>query len=230
MGFGRGPQIVTDGLVSALDAANSKSYPGTGTTWNDLSGNSNNGTLTNGPTFDSGNGGSIVFDGVDDFVTIPHDSTQSFSGNFSIEAVIYPTANTANCIIQKGSGNDYYQEYWLLQDMRGSNRSFSLIMGKTGNTSANYISTGNISVVNTFHHVIATVNGATATIYVNNVQEGTGTISNRIQSTSALRIGRRVDNFATAAGKIPKVKLYSRSLTLQEIQQNYNATKSRFGL
>jgi len=225
-----GPNIVEEGLVLALDAANTKSYPGTGTTWYDLSGNSNNGTLTNGPTFDSGNQGSIVFDGTDDFVTIPHDSTQSFSGNFSIEAVIYPTDNTANCIIQKGSGNDYYQEYWLLQDMRGSNRSFSLIMGKTGNTSANYISTGNISVLNTFHHVIATVNGTTATIYVNNVQEGTGTISNRIQSTSALRIGRRVDNFATAEGKIPIVKLYNRALTASEVLQNYNATKSRFGL
>ena len=62
--------IITDGLVIALDAANTKSYPGSGTTWSDLSGNSNNGTLTNGPTFNSRNGGSIVFDGVDDYVTL----------------------------------------------------------------------------------------------------------------------------------------------------------------
>jgi hypothetical protein len=63
-----GPNIVTDGLVLYLDAANQKSYPGTGTTWNDLSGNGNNGTLVNGPTFNSDNNGSIVFDGVDDYV------------------------------------------------------------------------------------------------------------------------------------------------------------------
>lgn len=63
-----GPDIITDGLVFCLDAANSKSYPGTGTAWTDLSGNDNNGTLTNGPTFDSSNGGSIVFDGVNDQV------------------------------------------------------------------------------------------------------------------------------------------------------------------
>ena len=56
-----GPNIITDGLVLALDAASPRSYPGTGTTWYDVSGYGNNGTLTNGPTFDSGNGGSIVF-------------------------------------------------------------------------------------------------------------------------------------------------------------------------
>jgi len=64
-----GPNIVTDGLVLHLDAANAKSYPGTGTTWSDLSGNGNGGTLINGPTFDSGNNGSIVFDGVNDYAS-----------------------------------------------------------------------------------------------------------------------------------------------------------------
>ena len=62
-----GPKIVTSGLVLCLDAANKRSYPGTGTTWTDLSGNSNNGTLTNGPTFSAGNQGSIVFDGTNDY-------------------------------------------------------------------------------------------------------------------------------------------------------------------
>src|SRR6056300_382098 len=62
--------IVTDGLVLNLDAARKDSYNRTGTTWNDISGNGNNGTLTNGPTFDSEDYGSIVFDGVDDYVTV----------------------------------------------------------------------------------------------------------------------------------------------------------------
>ena len=62
------PRIVTDGLVLCLDAGNRKSYPGSGTSWVDMSGNNNTGTLTNGPTFGGGNGGSIVFDGVNDFV------------------------------------------------------------------------------------------------------------------------------------------------------------------
>ena len=77
MGVTYNPKIVTDGLVLALDAANVKSYPGSGTTWTDMSGNGNNVTLTNGPTFSSDNGGSIVFDGVNDTATLSNPSTLS---------------------------------------------------------------------------------------------------------------------------------------------------------
>ncbi len=69
MAFFYSPNVVTDGLVFAVDAANKKSYPGSGTTWTDLAG-SNNGALTNGPTFDSGNNGNIVFDGSNDYVEV----------------------------------------------------------------------------------------------------------------------------------------------------------------
>jgi len=69
MGLYHSPSIVMNGLVLCLDAGNTKSYPGSGTTWIDLSGNSNTGTLTNGPTYSSENGGSLVFDGIDDYVT-----------------------------------------------------------------------------------------------------------------------------------------------------------------
>ena len=64
-----GKPIVTDGLVLCLDAANPKSYPGSGTTWTDLSGNGNNGTLVNGVGYNSDNGGSLSFDGVNDYVS-----------------------------------------------------------------------------------------------------------------------------------------------------------------
>jgi len=88
--YNNGPKIVTSGLVLALDAGNTKSYPGSGTVWTDLSGNGNTGTLTNGPTFNSSNGGSIVFDGVDDFVNIPYNTywnTNVFgtATNFTLE-------------------------------------------------------------------------------------------------------------------------------------------------
>jgi hypothetical protein len=75
MGFNYSPKIVTDGLVLCLDAANSRSYPGSGTTWFDLSGNGNNGTLANGPTFNANNNGSIVFDGTNDYVEITNRNT-----------------------------------------------------------------------------------------------------------------------------------------------------------
>ena len=96
-----GPNIITDGLVLALDAANSRSYPGTGTTWSDLSGNGNSGTLTNGPTFNSGNGGSIVFDGVDDNISFSGNTfnySPGTSGEVSLEIWVYPTVHTLHIL------------------------------------------------------------------------------------------------------------------------------------
>ena len=172
----------------------------------------------------------MTFDGTDDYLAIPHDSSQSFSGDFSIEAVIKGEGSTANCIIQKGSGNDYYQEYWLLQDMRSSPGMFMLIMGGSGNSSANYLSTASNLSQNIYYHVVATVSGSTSKIFVNGVQAASGTISTRIQSTSDLRIGWRVDGFAATNGEIPLTKIYNKALTSAEVLQNFNAIKSRFGL
>ena len=172
----------------------------------------------------------MTFDGTDDYLTSSHDSSQSFTGDFSIEAVIKGESNTANCIIQKGSGNDYYQEYWLLQDMRATSGKFTFIMGQSGNASANYLNSVSNLSRNIYYHVVALVSGSTSKIFINGVEAVSGSISNRIQSTSDLRIGQRVDNFAATNGEIPIVKLYSRALTAAEVLQNFNATKSRFGL
>ena len=96
MGLAHSPRIVTDELVLALDAGNTKSYPGSGTTWTDLIG-SNNGTLTNGPTYSSDDGGSIVFDGSNDYVQLSASSDLNFgTGNFTIEGWFNKGATTAN--------------------------------------------------------------------------------------------------------------------------------------
>jgi hypothetical protein len=86
MGIFRGPNIVRSGLALALDAADKNSYRGTGTTWKDLSGNAYNGTLTNGPTFSNINGGTIVFDGTNDYVSIPSNSNFNNGNNITVEA------------------------------------------------------------------------------------------------------------------------------------------------
>jgi hypothetical protein len=93
-----GPNIITDGLVLALDAGSKKSYSGSGTTWKDLSGNGNNGTLVNGPTFDSGNGGSIVFDGFNDLTTVVGAGKTNYSQSFSMGTWFYidPSASWDN--------------------------------------------------------------------------------------------------------------------------------------
>jgi hypothetical protein len=79
-----GPKTVTNGLVLCLDAADKNSYSGTGTTWTDLTGNGNNGTLTNGPTFNSANGGSISFDGTNDYIDCGSNSILKLTGDITI--------------------------------------------------------------------------------------------------------------------------------------------------
>ena len=99
------PQIVTSGLVLALDAANKVSYPGTGTTWYDLSGNGNTGTITNGPTFSNVNLGTIVFDGTNDYVSIPSTSNFNNGNNITVEAWVLCTnwsTYTHPMIVAKG--------------------------------------------------------------------------------------------------------------------------------
>jgi hypothetical protein len=76
------PQIVTSGLVLCLDAANKVSYPSTGTAWYDLSGNANTSTLINGPTFSGMNSGVIVFDGTDDYVSMPMNTNTRLQNNY----------------------------------------------------------------------------------------------------------------------------------------------------
>jgi hypothetical protein len=97
------PKIITDGLVLYLDAANTRSYPGSGTVWSDLSRGGNNGTLRNGPTFNSGNGGSIVFDGVNDYASFPN-NTNLDNQKITMENWVYPTITLSQqgFIFEKG--------------------------------------------------------------------------------------------------------------------------------
>jgi hypothetical protein len=105
MGLSHSPSIITQNLVLCLDAANSKSYPGSGTTWTDLSGNGNNGTLANGVGYNSGNGGSLVFDGVDDYVSLTSadlrfGGSNSYTFDFFIKV---PHSTTNQTIFSNGN-------------------------------------------------------------------------------------------------------------------------------
>ena len=93
MAINAGPDVIEDGLVLCLDAGNNNSYPKSGTTWSDLVG-TNNGALTNGPTFDAGNGGGIVFDGTDDKVDVSNLSASMFSAGATVFAFLKLTNAT----------------------------------------------------------------------------------------------------------------------------------------
>ena len=175
--------------------------------------------------------GQPEFDGTDDFLTIAHHASQNFTGDFTIEAVFKPTGNAASCLMSKGSGNDYYQNYWLLCDTRSNLRQVNFIMANSSNNGAVYTTTDNsVITIGAYHHIVATVSGTTSSVYVNGVLEKTGTIPNRIQLTSDIKIGRRIDGFADSLGSQPVAKLYNTALTVAEINSNFNAYKNRFNI
>ena len=230
MSLNHSPKIVTDGLVLCLDAASRKSYPGSGTTWFDRSGNGNHGTLTNGPTFSSTNGGSIVFDGVNDFVN---------NNNISIINRLDDQEITVSCWIKPsrtsgqysvfcanrlrfGAGNDTYN--WMFyQHTTDGAISFH---GDSQNKSS-YIPSLNIWI-----NVVNTVNSSrVSTLYVNalpvyiinNYTYGNGT-------PSVLSIGADSDSEEAFQGNISQVSIYNKALSPKEIQQNFNAARGRYNL
>jgi hypothetical protein len=216
MAFFHSPRIVTDGLVLALDAANSLSYPGSGTTWTDLSGKGNNGTLVNGPTFDQANGGSIVFDGTDDYVNLP-DGLLSGTGDFTIiQWVQCDGAGIGTTFGNFGAGT--LQFGW----------SASYVFLWLGNSSA-YTSPANFTTAIT---MIAGRRIGTTTNYLKNgTVLTTGSSGASIGNSSAnFRIGTNTSTTEQYNGKIYTTMVYNRGLSNTEILQNYQALKTRFGL
>jgi len=223
MAFLYSPKIVTDGLVFAVDAANKKSYPGSGTTWTDLAGN-NNGTLTNGPTFDSGNGGSLVFDGTNDYTSFLTAPLNFSSTNFSIEAIFKTTTNGVDVILGQYPGGG---DWWM--GINSSKLWFSIslpsakIEPKTSfNVNDNQWKIATATINNSTYEVKLYVNGDLA-----DTKSGTGSYPN---SSNNFTIGRFGNNSFQFPGSIAEVKIYNKVLSPTEVTQNYNALKSRFGL
>ena len=214
-----GPNISEDGLVLILDAANVKSYPGSGTTWNDVSGNSNSGSLINGPTFDGGNLGSIVFDGSNDYVQT--NINRSF------------TAMTLMGFIKRNGAQVDYTGIFYSRGTSITGISFYSTnnLGYTWNGAVNtYTFNSNLLVPNnTWCMVAMSVTSTAATLYVN-TSSATNTVSHTSTTIDDLKLGQ--DDFGSRFmnGNIANVMMYNRALSPQEILQNFNATRSRFGV
>jgi hypothetical protein len=233
MGVYAGPDVVENGLVLALDAGNSKSYPGSGTTWTDLSGNGNNGTLTNGPTFDGDNLGSIVFDGTDDRVVIPHNSSQN-----PTEITICSWVNQTDILNLSGrnpniigkTGNSGYR----VRINGGFNTNVGSIVFFDRGSTNNITTLDGLVFSGSWYFIVGTGSAAGLKIYLNGTLQASNTTSfGGYTSTGDLAVGAASsgnDFSEQFYGKISQTLLYNRELTAQEIQQNYNATKSRFGL
>jgi hypothetical protein len=225
MGFNYSPKIVTDGLVLYLDAANSKSYPGSGTTWGDLSRSQNNGALINSPTFNSANGGSIVFNGTNQYIDGGTYINIASYSSFSIGLTINPSSLTTYrpfMSFSEGTGGTQWQ-IWA-----GFNSSGNIYLEQRSLADYSLTSSSTFSTEN-YYYVLITWNGVTTSLYVNNSLQGFTTIPAISNSTKRFNIGY-FPGVGYFAGKIANTQIYNRALTATEIQQNYNATKSRFGL
>ena len=220
-------KIVTNGLILALDAADRNSYPGTGTTWRDLA-NNNNGSLTNGPTFSSANGGSIVFDGVNDYVVINHNSifdlTTAISFNFW-----FKSTRTVDCYISSKREDSFY--IGVGPTGQTANKMSLFLNGTTGGwlQSVSDVSTGN------WVHTCLTWNGTTSTIYINGILDNSGSRPGTMPTgTSNITLATRLNAFnnivGTLLGNLSSFCIYNRALNATEALQNYNAQKSRFNL
>ena len=216
------PNIVTDDLILHLDAANTKSYPGSGTTWTDLSGKNNNGTLTNGPTFSSDNMGGIVFDGTNDHVVLDTSFQVSTSLTYSVEAWIFKTGvatNNIGILISGGFGGD---KDGIIIGTEQFDTTDVKIIAVDNNINAIYYngisqplsgSQTNVSFnLNEWIHVAVT--GITV-----NDTDG-----------AAHHIAQNNNNTNEYTGRIANLKVYDRELTATEVKQNYDALRGRFGL
>jgi hypothetical protein len=227
----RGPNIVKDGLVLYLDAGSPNSYPGSGTTWKDISKvNQNNGTLINGPTFSSGNGGSIVFDGVDDFVS---------TNNFSLSQV---TFDFWFLVTNKGGGFHYVMSYGNnsvgnMISISISNQNYSPYLVDRelycfiGGGDPSLRPTGFLITYGSTYNVVLTITNSSSMInlYVNGTNYPV-TNSDIFSLGNVFNVGRWFQGANNLRGNIFNGKVYNRALSASEVLQNYNATKGRFGL
>jgi len=231
MAFIHSPKIVTSGLVLCLDAANKVSYSGTGTSWYDLSGNANTSTLINGPTFSGMNSGVIVFDGTDDYVSMPMNTNTRLQNNYqTYSAYVYITSVGPNSNASLWGVGVNPTGWWILW----SATSITLFIETSGTYISYSVSVTN--ALNTWMNITCVIDnvGRTMTVYKNGSLVGTSsqwpvfTPPNDVVELGGNRA--TVNSGDYIKGRVSNVLLYNRSLGTTEVLQNYNATKTRFGL
>ena len=223
--------IVDDGLIFYLDASNALSYPGSGTVWYDLTVGTNSGTLTNGPTYSSSDGGSIVFDGTNDHIVYTNPGTPD---NYTYEAWIRPTRFQASSSEDHGifgtTGTTRSQFDLNEGSEPGSNSKLRLYDSGLTPTELEY-EIDNVDLVNKWSYVAVTRNGTTTTLYLNGeiVKQGTQTGSGNSHLTNVIGASYTGSN-QYFEGNIAQVRIYGRPLKALEIKQNFNVFKGRYGV
>jgi len=218
--------IVRDGLVLCLDAAKKDSYPGTGTTWRDIAGGVITGSLVNGPTFDSANAGSIVFDGTNDYVN-------TFTPDLTTTATIEMW-----CKIKSGYSGKMFCG-WLNYSVWCGNGHIGYNTANSDLYGINVSVVNSLGLVNNWKHYIfemrSDVSYSNNKIFINGSEQitsrqlGSENVSNRNFNNGLGRIsGWRRDTAYPMPMDCSMFRVYNRALSETEILQNYNATKGRY--
>ena len=224
MGISYNPAIITSGLVLCLDAANRKSYPGTGTTWTDLSGNGNIGELVNSPTYNSSNLGYFQFV-TDDYARIPN-NTALDTQTPTVEVWVKTNATSQNGFwFEKGTVNTQYSLF----------QGGGLILWRMNIGGITQLSATTATYMNTssWYQVVGTYTSGTRRLYINGIQVNSDTQSGTIATNSG---GMSIGVYGGYSGgrgyyyngNLAACRIYNRALSAAEIQQNYNALKSRY--
>ena len=215
--------IVTSGLALYLDAGNASSYPGSGTNWNDLSGNGRNGTLTNGPTYSATNGGSIVFDGIDDFVQC--------AGSLTV------TAATFVSWIRRNGNQTQYDGILFSRgtSVTGMNFQVSNQLGYHWNDNINtYGWQSGLTIPNLTWCMVAVSVTSTAAIAYLCQSSGITTAANTVSHGSSLlndiKLAQDDAGSRFFTGNIAIAQLYNTALSAGQISQNFAADRARFGV
>ena len=221
------PLGVSSGLVLYLDAANARSYPRTGPTWFDRSGNGNNGTLEGGVGYSGSNFGTLTFDGTDDYIGAGN------LGSFYSQGTISYWMNSSAV---ENYRNPFSTHFYLNSGIRfeqDSSGSFYIVIGNDSDSYNifNYVS-GSSLMQNVWYNVVIVWNTSTnnATGYLNNVQKFNSSHTFWATTLPSITIGVGYGGGRYFKGNISKVSVYNRALTAAEIAQNYNALKGRYGL
>jgi len=224
MGIAYNTSIVMNGLVMYLDAANSRSYSGSGTSWYEISGSGSTATLSNSPTFSSINNGGFIFNGSNQYATVPTASRFDFStGSTTVTAWFKLTSSGYNCIVSKRNGTGF-QLYSL------SGKLYADGAGTAGKSSSQSVNTGNIF----YGAVVYDRASSLMRLYINGVEDGNVALdSTTLTDVAGVNIGRATLGGGSSDyfnGTIYQVQLYNRALSAAEIKTNYNAFRKRYGL
>jgi len=225
MALGHSPKITISGLVAYWDAGNTRSYSGSGTTWNDLSGNSLTMTTFNTPTFSSG---SFAFNGSTQYATATN-STLLDNQTFTISVWVKTNATTQQGFwFEKGTVNTQYS-FFQQGSFLSCRVNTGTLVDTINITTSTYMNTSN------WYNGVFTFTSGSQVLYINGAVVGTGATTGTVATNAGgMSIGAYGGQAGAKAyffnGSIASVKVYNRVLTSTEVAQNFNALRGRFGI